>query len=34
MGIYRVIILNEDTENQGNFFVVPGNGPALLGMPD
>ena len=34
MDICRGIIINEDIEYQCNFFVVPGIGLALLGMPE
>ena len=34
LGMCKVTISNEGIEYQYNFFVVPGNEPALLGMPD
>ena len=34
MDIHKAIIFNKGTEYQYNFFVVPGNEPVILGMPD
>ena len=34
IGICRLTLIDKDIEYQYSFFVVPGNGPALLGMPD
>ena len=33
-GISRVAVINKGIKYQWNFFVVPGNGPTLLGIPD
>ena len=30
--ICQIAIINKSSEDQCNFFVVPGNKPALLGM--
>ena len=34
MGIYEIAVINKGIAYQCNFFVVPGNAPALLGMPN
>ena len=34
MGVCKVNIINKDIRYSSSFFVVPGNRPALLGMPD
>ena len=34
MEICRVTMINKGIEYQCNFYVVSGNGPSLLGMPD
>ena len=33
MGIYKITIINKGIKIQYDIFVVPGNRPALLGMP-
>ena len=30
----RIIIINKDIKYQCSVFIVPGNGPVLIGMPD
>ena len=34
MGLCRITIINKCIEYQCNFFIVPGNGLALLGISD
>ena len=34
MGICQIVIINEGIKYKCSFFVVPGNGSALLGMPE
>ena len=34
LGVYTVRLRHRDETAKCRFFIVPGNGPALLGIPD